>query len=179
MLAKLALLFICGRVAFAFSPAGTHIKSHLSVTSPLKMSFQLDPSETSFVFIEFQNEFCSEGGKLHDAVKDCMAKTNMLENASKVAKAAREAGCTIIHCPINFEPGHNEISNAPYGVLAGIKDGKAFTNGEWGADFCEAMRPVPGDLIVKGKSGLCGFQSTNLEFLLSQKNTKNVVLSGL
>jgi len=40
------------------------------------------------------------------------------------------------------------------------------------------MRPSAGDLVVKGKSGLCGFQSTNLDFLLRQKQTKNVVLGG-
>lgn len=41
------------------------------------------------------------------------------------------------------------------------------------------MKPVAGvDLVVKGKSGLCGFASTNLEFLLGQSGTKNVVLGG-
>jgi nicotinamidase-related amidase len=40
------------------------------------------------------------------------------------------------------------------------------------------MKPKEGDLIVKGKSGLCGFQSTNLDFLLRQNDIKNVVLAG-
>jgi ureidoacrylate peracid hydrolase len=74
--------------------------------------------------------------------------------------------------------GHHEISNNPYGILAGVKQGGAFTNGEWGAEFSDLMRPAPGDLIVKGKSGLCGFASTNLEFLLRQANAKNLVLAG-
>jgi len=39
-------------------------------------SFSLDPSSTAIIFIEYQNEFTSEGGKLHPAVKDCMEKTN-------------------------------------------------------------------------------------------------------
>ena len=142
-------------------------------------SFSLDPSETSFVFIEYQNEFCTPGGKLHDAVKECMAENNMLENSSKMLKAARDSGSTVIHCPINFEPGHHEISKSPYGILQGVKEGAAFTNGEWGAEFCADMKPAEGDLIVKGKSGLCGFMSTNLDFLLSQHGTKNVVLGGL
>jgi nicotinamidase-related amidase len=102
----------------------------------------------------------------------------VLENSSKLADFARSAGATIIHCPINFEPGHAEISKEPYGILAGVKKGGAFTNGEWGADFSPQLRPHPGDLIVKGKSGLCGFESTNLDFLLRQKRTTNVVLGG-
>jgi Isochorismatase family len=96
---------------------------------------KLDPSATAFVFIEYQNEFCSPGGKLHDAVKDCMEQTNMLENSIKAMTAVREAGCTVIHCPIDFEPGHPEISKTPYGVLAGIKEGGAFTSGQWGVGF--------------------------------------------
>ena len=36
----------------------------------------LDPSETAFVFIEYQNEFTTPGGKLHDAVKPVMDATN-------------------------------------------------------------------------------------------------------
>jgi nicotinamidase-related amidase len=115
---------------------------------------------------------------LHEAVNDAMLKTNMLANSKTLMNSMRDAGCTIIHCPINFEPGHNEISANSYGILANVKDGKAFTNGSWGAEFCQDMAPQAGDLIVKGKSGLCGFQSTNLEFLLTQRGCKNVVLGG-
>eukprot|EP00339_Tiarina_fusa_P015464 CAMPEP_0117031948 /NCGR_PEP_ID=MMETSP0472-20121206/22925_1 /TAXON_ID=693140 ORGANISM="Tiarina fusus, Strain LIS" /NCGR_SAMPLE_ID=MMETSP0472 /ASSEMBLY_ACC=CAM_ASM_000603 /LENGTH=209 /DNA_ID=CAMNT_0004740421 /DNA_START=116 /DNA_END=745 /DNA_ORIENTATION=+ len=140
--------------------------------------FSLDPDETAFVFIEYQNEFASEGGKLHEAVKDVMDKTNMLDNSANLAEYARQAGCTVIHVPINFEKGHNEIGDKPYGILAGVKEGEAFTNGEWGAGFNEKMVPKPGDLVCKGKSGLCGFESTNLDFLLRQNGAKNVVLGG-
>jgi len=40
------------------------------------------------------------------------------------------------------------------------------------------MRPKNGDLVVKGKTGLCGFHSTNLDFLLRQNGIKNLVLGG-
>ena len=51
-------------------------------------------------------------------------------------------------------------------------------NKKWGADYYEPMKPTKGDLVVKGKSGLCGFQSTNLDFLLRQHGIKNVILGG-
>eukprot|EP00541_Cyclophora_tenuis_P009903 CAMPEP_0116561582 /NCGR_PEP_ID=MMETSP0397-20121206/11664_1 /TAXON_ID=216820 /ORGANISM="Cyclophora tenuis, Strain ECT3854" /LENGTH=206 /DNA_ID=CAMNT_0004087743 /DNA_START=1438 /DNA_END=2058 /DNA_ORIENTATION=+ len=140
--------------------------------------FTLDPSKTACIFIEFQNEFTTEGGKLHGAVKDCIEATGTVENAAKVMKSAREAGCTIIHCPIMFEKGHNEISKTPYGILAGVKEGEAFTNNEWGSEICDGLKPEDGDLVVKGKSGLCGFHSTNLDFLLRQNNIENVALAG-
>ena len=59
----------------------------------------------------------------------------VLENSSALMSVARDYGCTIIHAPINFEPGHNEIADNAYGILAGVKEGCAFTRGEWGADF--------------------------------------------
>lgn len=107
-----------------------------------------------------------------------MDSTNMLENSRKVMDAARDAGCTIIHCPILFEKGHKEISSEPYGILAGVKEGEAFTADTWGAAICDVMKPAEGDLVVKGKSGLCGFASTNLDFLLRQNGIKNVILGG-
>lgn len=139
---------------------------------------QMEPSSTAFVFIEYQNEFCSPGGKLYEAVKECMDQTGMLEKSIQTLNAARQAGCTIIHCPIDFEPGHHEIAKNPYGILAGIKEGGAFTSGQWGSQFVSGMQPTSGDLIVKGKKGLCGFASTNLEFLLGQSQSRNVILAG-
>lgn len=182
MFSKIVLCPILFALTAAFAPIPTTSSSssrNLSLKMSSSSSFQLNPAETAFVFIEFQNEFATEGGKLHEAVKPDMEATNMLANAQKTAKAARDAGCTIIHCPINFEPGHHEIAKNPYGILQDVKEGAAFTAGEWGADFCSEMRPETGDLVVKGKSGLCGFMSTNLDFLLSQHGTKNVVLGGL
>jgi nicotinamidase-related amidase len=72
----------------------------------------------------------------------------------------------------------SEIGKAPYGILAGVKNGKCFVEGEWGSSICESMKPVEGDIIVKGKRGLCAFHSTNLDFILRQNNIKNVVLGG-
>lgn len=102
----------------------------------------------------------------------------VLENSAKMADAARASGARVIMCPILFEKGHHEISSSPYGILKGVKDGEAFLNGEFGGDFYDGMKPKPGDLVVKGKSGLCAFESTNLDFLLRQGGTKNLVLAG-
>jgi len=145
-------------------------------TTSLNMSIKSE--ETALVLIEYQNEFTTEGGKLHDAVKDVMQSTNMLSNSKTFMDAAREKGCLILHCPIAFDKGHKEISNDPYGILAGVKEGEAFTSNEWGSEICGVMAPAEGDMIIKGKGGLCGFKSTNLDFLLRQNSIKNVILGG-
>jgi|ERR1712063_128753 len=54
-------------------------------------------SKTAILFIEYQNEFTSEGGKLHNAVKPCMDETGMLEKSSALASKARDSGVNIFH----------------------------------------------------------------------------------
>lgn len=137
-----------------------------------------DAKKTAVVFIEFQNEFTSEGGKLYDAVKPSMEHFNTLENAAKLLKKARASGCKVIHCPIIYEKGHEEIGNRPYGILKGIKDGEAFTTGTWNADFTDSMKPVENEFIVKGKMGLDSFHSTNLDSILRRNDVEEVVLCG-
>lgn len=139
---------------------------------------KLDPKETALVLIEYQNEFTTEGGKLYPAVKECMEATGTMENSKRLLDAAREAGLTVIHCPISFDKGHKEISDSPYGILAGVKEGEAFVANEWGSEICDSMKPVEGELEAKGKVGLCGFTSTNLNFLLRQNNAQNMLLCG-
>jgi nicotinamidase-related amidase len=138
----------------------------------------INPHRTALVMIEFQNEFAADGGKLYPAVKSVMAKNNMLANAAKTVKVAREKGCKIMHAPIVFSPDFKEISKTPYGILANVKGGECFIRGTWAADFEKSMKPDNGDIIVLGKSGLCGFESTNLQFLLGQNQIETVVLGG-
>lgn len=75
----------------------------MSATTKAAAELTLDPKETALIFIEYQNEFATEGGKLHDAVKDVMEKTNMLDKSKVVADAARSNGCLIVHCPIEYD----------------------------------------------------------------------------
>ncbi|NED68714.1 isochorismatase family protein, partial [Streptomyces sp. SID10244] len=77
----------------------------------------LDPTTTALVLIEFQNEFTSDGGVLHDAVSEVMDKTGMLANTVTLVEKARDAGVTIMHAPITFAPGYGELTRHPYGIL--------------------------------------------------------------
>jgi len=138
----------------------------------------LHPSETAVVLIEFQNDFTSEGGALHDAVAGVMNETGMLNNAAKLVSSARQAGATVIHAPISFAEGYGEISATPYGILAGVVANHAFVKGSWGAEIVEELAPEAGDIVVEGKRGLDAFASTNLDFILRNKGIKNIALGG-
>lgn len=139
---------------------------------------QLDPSKTALVMIEFQNDFTSPGGSLHEAVKGVMESTHMLDNARDAVTRARALGATIVHTPISFTEDYHELSPEPYGILKGVVDTNSFRKGTWGAQIVDVMAPQPGDLVVEGKRGLCGFASTNLDFILRSRGIQNVALGG-
>ena len=137
-----------------------------------------DPKRTAVVLIEYQNDFTSEGGVLHDAVRDVMERTGMLDNTRRLVEAARSAGATIVHAPITFAPGYGELSEHPYGILKGIVDSTAFVKGEWGAEIVDTLAPQQGDVVVEGKRGLDTFATTNLDFILRARGIETIALGG-
>jgi nicotinamidase-related amidase len=138
----------------------------------------VDPKRTAVVLIEYQNDFTSEGGALHGAVKDVMDSTGMLENTRQLVEAARDAGATIVHAPIMFAPGYGELAEHPYGILKGVVDSTAFVKGQWGAEIVDALAPQEGDVIVEGKRGLDTFATTNLDFILRARGITTIALGG-
>jgi len=138
----------------------------------------MDPKKTAVVLIEYQNDFISPGGTLHDAVKGVMNSTNMLANTIETVKRAREAGATIVFVPISFTEDYHELSPHPYGILKGVVDSKSFRKGSWGAEIVDQLKPQPQDIVIEGKRGLCGFATTNLDFILRSRGIDHIALAG-
>jgi len=138
----------------------------------------MNPRTTALVLIEYQNDFTTPGGKLHDAVKPVMESTHMLENTVEMVNEARKAGTTIVHVPISFAADFRELSATPYGILKGCRDGQVFQKGTWGADIVDALKPQAEDIVIEGKRGLDGFASTNLDFILRRRNIDTIALGG-
>jgi ureidoacrylate peracid hydrolase len=138
----------------------------------------MNPAQTALVLIEYQNDFTSVGGTLHNAVKGVMESTNMLANTVATVKQARAAGVTIVFVPITFTPDYRELSPTPYGILKGVVESQSFRQGTWGAEITDALKPQPTDIVVEGKRGLCGFASTNLDFILRSRGINTVALGG-
>jgi ureidoacrylate peracid hydrolase len=138
----------------------------------------MNPKQTAVVLIEYQNDFASAGGTLNAAVQPVMDSTNMLANTVATVQKARELGATIVHAPISFTDDYRELSTEPYGILKGVVDSKSFRKGTWGADIIDALKPQSRDIVVEGKRGLCGFASTNLDFILRSRGITHIALGG-
>jgi nicotinamidase-related amidase len=139
---------------------------------------QLDPKSTAVVLIEYQNDFASEGGALHSAVRDVMEDTGMLDNTRHVVEAARAAGATIVHAPIGYVPGYRELALHPYGILKSVVDAGAFVKGEWGWEIVDVLAPQEGDVVLEGKRGLDSFGTTNLDFILRGRGITTIAVCG-
>jgi nicotinamidase-related amidase len=137
-----------------------------------------DPKRTAVVLVEYQNDFTSEGGALHDAVRDVMERTGMLQNTRRLVEAARAAGATIVHAPIAYVPGYRELALHPYGILKDVVDATAFVKGEWGAEIVDVLAPQEGDVVVEGKRGLDSFATTNLDFILRARGITTIAVGG-
>lgn len=136
------------------------------------------PATTALVLIEFQHDFTSEGGVFYNAVKGVMEQNNMLANTIETVKEARKAGVKIVYVPISFTPDYHELTQKPYGILKGVVDNGAFKKNTWGAEIIESLTPEPQDIIIEGKRGLCGFASTNLNFVLRSMGIQTIALAG-
>jgi ureidoacrylate peracid hydrolase len=111
---------------------------------------------TALVLIEYQNDFTSAGGVLHEAVKPVMQSTGMLGHTVATVKRARELGV----------------------ILKGVVDGKAFRKGTWGAEIVDMLAPEEQDIVIEGKRGLDAFASTNLDFILRARGIERLALAG-
>jgi ureidoacrylate peracid hydrolase len=138
----------------------------------------MDPKKTAVVLIEYQNDFTSDGGTLHGAVKPVMDSSKMLANTVETVKKARELGATIVHAPITFTENYRELNATPYGILKGVVDSKSFREGTWGAEIVDALKPQSEDIVIEGKRGLDGFASTNLDFILRSRGITDIALGG-
>lgn len=135
--------------------------------------------ETAIVFIEFQNDFCKEGGGLHDGVKEQIKAQNTIANAKDCIGKARGKVKTFL-VPILFEQDYSDAGCE--GVLgpihAGAMQTKSFRKGTWGGDIVDELKPTDQDIVVEGKRTLDAFNSTNLDFLLRVACIKNVAFCG-
>lgn len=59
-----------------------------------------------------------------------------------------------------------------------MKQAGAFKKDGWGSEICEELAPKGSDIVVEGKRGLDGFESTNLDFILRARGIKNLAVCG-
>jgi nicotinamidase-related amidase len=135
--------------------------------------------KTALILIECQNEFLAEGGKLYSMVQDVVSSNNIVEHINLAIRHARDRQMPVIHVPMAFSQGHPEVGTDPYGILGVVKSSGAFERGSWGWQHYAGIDFQEGDIMIEGKSSICGFSGTNLDYILRSHEISEIVLGGL
>jgi len=141
----------------------------------------VDPRHTALLVIDVQNDFCSEGGLMHEIGKDLSMMKGMIGRLGGVLDAARAAGVLPVYIQNSWLPQHRAASGPWLRFMVvryGMDPGRGCTvEGTWGAEILPEVAPQPGDVVVK-KWRSSAFVGTNLDMVLRCNDIKSIVVTG-
>lgn len=141
----------------------------------------VDPSHTALVIIDVQNDFCSEGGLMHEIGKDLSMMKPMVQNLHQVLERARAVGVLPVYIQNQWLPEHRAASGAWLRFMVvryGMDPKRGCTVADtWGAEILPEVAPRQGELVVK-KWRSSAFVGTNFDMVLRCNDIRTVVITG-
>ena len=143
----------------------------------LAKDLTLDPRRCALIIQDMQNDVISEGGAFAASGAPAHARAqNVIENARRLAAAARARGVAVIHVWFVVEAGAPGLTlNAP--LFEGIVDNKAMVRGGWGAAPVSGLEPQPGDFVVE-KMRMSAWEGSRLETILKAQGRDMIISTG-
>jgi nicotinamidase-related amidase len=145
------------------------------------MALTIDKGKTAFLSMHFLNDLVHEDGKFAMSGTAAHVKqTNCLVNTKNVIDACRRVNVPVIHVEVVLnEAGRKLIADLPVAPLfKGIVETGALTEGTWGAEFHEDVKPLEEEFILTGRAPN-SFYATDLGRILRAMNITTLVLSGV
>jgi nicotinamidase-related amidase len=130
---------------------------------------KIDRARTAVLIMDYQNEIV---GGLPEKTQ-----SSILDNASKILRAARQADLPVIYVVVNFREGYPDVSPRNKGFSGIIGTGR-FLAGSLKAEIHPGVAPQKGDIIVT-KRRVGAFSSTDLETMLRARDINNLILFGV
>ena len=150
---------------------------------------EFDPARTALVIVDMQNAFAVKGGLIDLAGLDISGAPPVIESNRKLIAAARASGVKVVYLYMSYKPdlsdGGDESSPNHHKELARVLmrarpelAGTLLTDGSWDAQIVEALKPAPGDLVIR-KTRYSGFCRTGLEEQLRGLNLRYLLFTGI
>jgi nicotinamidase-related amidase len=138
----------------------------------------IDPAHTALVTQECQEGVIGESSAL-PGLAEGVARVGMVENAARLARAARAVGARVIHCTAERRSdGLGANRNARlFQYMAKAKT--PLLPGSPAARLVRELGPEPGDLVLARLHGLSPFQGTELDSVLRNEGVRTIVGVGV
>ncbi|MEZ5891684.1 MAG: cysteine hydrolase family protein [Parvularculaceae bacterium] len=149
----------------------------------------IDFAQSALVVVDMQNAFASKGGMLDLAGYDISKAAEIVAVNAKLIDAARKAGVLVVYLTVGYKPDlsdggsplspnyHKELGMRMMRERPELK-GKLIVEGTWDYDIVDALKPQPGDLVIK-KSRYSGFAGTTLNNDLRAHDIRYLFFTGV
>lgn len=140
-------------------------------------AMQLDAARCALIIQDMQNDVVMDGGAFAASGSPAHCREqNAIENARRLAEAARARGVLVIHVWFVVEPGAPGIKlNAP--LFEGLVETNGLVRGSWGVAPVPGLERKPGDLVVE-KMRMSAWEGTSLEQHLESAGRDIVIVTG-
>jgi nicotinamidase-related amidase len=135
----------------------------------IQPAFSLNIARMAVLIMDYENDIVN---MLPENVQ-----TPLLEKASTILRASREAHVPVVYIVVRFRDGYPEI-NLQNKLFSSLKESGRLREGTLGAEIHAKVAPQPGDIIVT-KRRVGAFSTTDLETVLRAKNINTLVLFGI
>ncbi len=154
---------------------------------PFPLQGSLGFEHCAVLAIDFQIDFCAEGGYMHRMGVNLAGMRAALSPTSQVLAAARQHGLTVVHTRETFKADLSDVQphrlyRGPNGtdIVPGDQSplGRCLVEGEPCWHIVPEVAPLEGEAVFD-KCAYGAFGCTEIESYLRQHNVRHLIFTGL